>query len=90
MRHGDARIGGHRQRRSHPGHHFKRYAVFLQQLQLLAAAPKQKRVASLEAYNALTLQRLFQQNSVDFLLRYEMVTGLLAHVDALSLCRDKR
>ena len=81
MRYRDAAVGRRRDGGSDAGHLLKGNAMRGQQLQLLAAAAKQKRIAAFKAHHLFALQRLLQQNLIDLFLRHGMMICLFAHID---------
>ena len=85
MRHRDARIGRDADRRGHARQHLEGDAACKEYERLLAAAPKDKWIAALEANNRLPLIRFVRQQDIDILLPHRMLAGLLSDIDALCL-----
>ena len=89
VRDGDARVGGHGNRRRDARHDLKRDAVFLKQHALFAAAPKDEGIAAFQAHDGLPFLRLQDDEPADILLLHRVMRGCLADVDALGVLRRK-
>ena len=83
MGHRDAGVGGGGDRARHARDHFIRDARSPKRLRLLATAPEDERVASLETHYVVACQRLVHQQLFDVCLavRGAGVRATLAHVD---------
>src|SRR6266496_3224348 len=80
----DARVGWNGKCRTNAGHYFKRDAGGMKRFGFLAAASKEKRVATLEPHDALSCLCLIDKQTVDLVLRGLLASADFADVDAFG------
>ena len=81
----DAGIRRATARGRHAGHDLKRDIMRREQLDLLAAAPEDKRIATLQAQHAPALPGQLHQQLIDLPLRQRVLIARLANIDALGV-----
>src|SRR5215213_2142562 len=77
-------IGRNSQRRADAGHNLEPQPSALESFGLFAAAPEQKRVASLEPHDALSGQPVCYEQTIDLVLRRLPTAADFADINALG------
>ncbi len=90
MRQRNAGIGGAGQRGGDAGHDFESDAVLAQEFQFLAAATKDKRVATLQPNHPLASASVLQHQRVDSNLRRMVITRLFSDLDKFGVAARER